>query len=131
MTNGKRYNLFILISTLARNIVEIFSSVILYEKGYSVKNILLFFAILYGFGIVVNIVSIYLGRIIKQKNILIISSLIYGYAFYYLSTMSINLTNLIIYSLLLSIGSYTYHSMRHYLALSILPKDNKKEIGSI
>ena len=69
MTNGKRYNLFILISTLARNIVEIFSSVILYEKGYSVKDILLFFAILYGFGIVVNIVSIYLGRIIKQKNI--------------------------------------------------------------
>lgn len=131
MTNGKRYNLFILISTLARNIVEVFSSVILYEKGYSVKDILLFFAILYGFGIVVNIVSIYLGRIIKQKNILIISSLIYGYAFYYLSTMSINLINLIIYSLLLSIGSYTYHSMRHYLALSILPKDNKKEIGSI
>ena len=43
MTNGKRYNLFILISTLARNIVEIFSSVILYEKRYSVKNILLFF----------------------------------------------------------------------------------------
>ena len=131
MTNGKRYNLFILISTLARNIVEIFSSVILYEKGYSVKDILLFFAILYGFGIVVNIVSIYLGRIIKQKNILIISSLIYGYAFYYLSTMSINLTNLVIYSILLSVGSYTYHAMRHYLALSILPKDNKKEIGSI
>ena len=99
--------------------------------GYNVKDILLFYVILYGFGIIVNIISIYLGKVIKQKNILIISSLIYGYAFYYLYSMDINLTNLVIYSILLSIGSYTYHSMRHYFALRVLPCDNKKEIGSI
>ena len=47
VSNIKKYNLFIMISTIARNIVEVFSSVLLYKMGYSLKEILLFFTILY------------------------------------------------------------------------------------
>ncbi len=131
MSDIKKYNIFILISTLARNIVEIFSSVILYQKGYSIKDILLFYSILYGFGIIVNIISVYLGKKIKQKNILILSSLVYGYCFYFLSKMDATLGNLVIFGILYSVGSYMYHVMRHYFALRVLPSDNKKEISNI
>ncbi len=131
MSDIKKYNIFILISTLARNIIEVFSAVILYDMGYNLKDILLFYSILYGVGIIVNTLSIYLGKIIKQKNILILSTLIYGYCFYFLSKMDHTINNLIIFSILLSIGSYMYHVMRHYFALKILPQDNRKEVGNI
>ncbi len=131
MANKKRYNIFILISMFARNIVEVFSSVILYEKGFTLKDILLFYSILYVAGILVSIVSLYLGKKIKQKNILIISSIIYGYCFYYLKNMPNTLTSLITYAIILAIGSYSYHTMRHYFALEVLPKDNQKDIGNI
>ena len=42
MNNIKRYNLFILFSTIARNIVEVFSSVLLYKIGYTFREILLY-----------------------------------------------------------------------------------------
>jgi len=131
MTNIKRYNIFVLLSTLARNIVEIFSSVFLYKLGYSVREILLFFTILYLVGAVTNTISIYLTRKIKPKCILIISSIIFSGSFYYMTTMDKTLTNLIIFSTIYSVGAYTYHGIRHYYAIKALDNHNRNEIGSI
>ena len=47
MNNIKRYNIFILLSTLSRNIPEVYSAVLLYKMDYSLKDILLFFTVLY------------------------------------------------------------------------------------
>ena len=125
MDNYKKYNIFLGISSLSRSILDIFSSVFLYQKGYSIKNIMLFYAILYLFGIIVNIISLRIVKYINGKYILILSSLLFVYSFYYFNTISNNITNLIIFSLLLSTSSYMYHSMRHYYAMEILPKENK------
>ena len=99
MTNIKRYNIFILLSTIARNIVEVFSSVLLYKQGYSFREILLFFAILYFIGALTSIVVIYLTKIINVKYILIISSIIFSGSFYYMSVMDKTFINLIIFYL--------------------------------
>ena len=131
MSNIKKYNIFILVSTFARNIIEIFSSVLLYKMGYSIKEIMLFYFILYITSIIINTISLYLINIINYKYILIISSLIYSYAFYYLNNMRNNILSLIIFSILLGLGSYSYHSIRHYLALNVIEKDNRIHIGSI
>ena len=77
MSNIKRYNIFILLSTLARNIVEIFSSVLLYKMGYSLKEILLFYSIVYLIGAIISTIVIYLTKIVKPKYILILSSIIF------------------------------------------------------
>ena len=122
MSNIKKYNIFI---------IEIFSSVLLYKMGYSIKEIMLFYFILYITAIIINTISLYLINIINYKYILIISSLIYSYAFYYLNNMRNNILSLIIFSILLGLGSYSYHSIRHYLALNVIEKDNRIHIGSI
>ncbi len=125
MNNYKKYNIFLGISSLSRNILDIFSTVYLYQKGYNFKTIMLFFCILYLFGIIVNIISLKIVKYINGKYILILSSILFSFSFYYLNNMQTNLTNLIIFSLLLSLSSYMYHSMRHYYALKIIPDKDK------
>ena len=131
MDNIKKYNIFILISTFARNIVEVFSSVLLYKMGYSVKEILIFFSILYFIGSIGSIATIYLIGKIKIKYLLILSSILFSISFYYMSIMDKNMFNLIIFSFLYSIGSYSYHSIRHYLAIKSLAKNKRYSIGNI
>lgn len=131
MTNIKKYNIFILLSTIARNIVEVFSSVLLYKMGYSLKEILLFFSILYFIGAITSTLVIYLTRIINAKYILIFSSFVFSGSFYFMSIMEKSMSNLIIFSIIYGIGSYSYHSLRHYFAIKSMDKDKKKDIGSI
>ena len=131
MSNIKKYNLFIMISTIARNIVEVFSSVLLYKMGYSLKEILLFFTILYFVGGIISVIVIYLTKYINAKYILILSSIIFSISFYFMSTMDKTINNLIIFSIIYGIGCYSYHSLRHYFAIKAMDKERKKEIGSI
>ena len=131
MTDTKRYNIFILLSTMARNVVEIFSSVLLYQMGYSIKEILLFFTILYLVGGVTSTITIYLTKIIKPKYILIISSIIFSGSFYYMSVMNKTFINLIIFSVIYGVGCYTYHSLRHYFAIKAIDGSKRNEIGNI
>lgn len=131
MSNIKKYNIFIMLSTIARNMVEIFSSVLLYKMGYSLKEILLFFAILYFVGGIISVIVIYLTKYINAKYILILSSIIFSGSFYFMSTMDKTISNLIIFSIIYGVGCYSYHSLRHYFAIKAIDKEKKKEIGSI
>lgn len=131
MTNIKKYNIFILLSTLSRNIVEVFSIVLLYKIGYTLKEILLFYSIVYLTGAITSITSIYLIKIIKPKYLLIISSIIFSISFYYMSIMNKTFINLIIFSIIYAIGSYIYHTIRHYYAILSISNNKRKEIGSI
>ena len=131
MDNIKRYNLFILISTLARNIGNVFSSVILYKMGYSVKDILVFYSVVYFTGGIISSLVIFLIGKIKIKYLLILSSMMFSISFYYMSIMHKNIFNLIIFSIIYSIGTYSYHSIRHYLAIKSLNKNKKNSIGNI
>lgn len=131
MTNIKRYNIFILLSTIARNIVEVFSSVLLYKLGYSLREILLFFTILYLIGVLTSSLTIYSTKVIKPKYILIISSIIFSGSFYFMSVMDKTFINLIIFSIIYGVGCYSYHSLRHYFAIKAMDDKKKKEIGGI
>ena len=127
MSNIKKYNLFIMISTIARNIVEVFSSVLLYKMGYSLKEILLFFTILYFVGGIISVIVIYLTKYINAKYILILSSMIFSISFYFMSTMDKTISNLIIFGIIYGIGCYSYHSLRHYFAIKTMDKERKKK----
>lgn len=125
------YNIFLFLSNISRNIVEIFSFVYLYQKGYKIKNILLFYSIYYLVGVFISYITIYLTKYIKRKVLLIISGLLYGVSFYYLSVMSMTNYNLVILSIILSTSSFIYHTIRHYYAMNLVDKVEDKKIASI
>ena len=120
----KKYNKFIFLSTLTRNLIEVFSCLLLYIEGYSIKNILLFLIIMQ----ISGIITIYISLKTNFKITLIISSILYGLSFYYLSIMNKTIINLIIFACLLSISNYSYNIIKHLLAIK--EKNNtKKEIS--
>lgn len=125
------YNIFLFLSNISRNIVEIFSFVYLYQKGYKIKNILLFYSIYYLVGVFISYITVYLTKYIKRKVLLIISGLLYGVSFYYLSVMSMTNYNLVILSIILSTSSFIYHTIRHYYAMNLVDKVEDKKIASI
>lgn len=125
MKSNKIYNIFLFLSTFTRNLVNIFSLVLLYKKGYTINNLLFFLFIMYLTGILVN----YFSLKIYYKVVLIISSIIYGISFIYLSTLNKGLIFLSILAILLAIGNYSYHTVRHFLALTMFK--NEKQDTSI
>jgi len=121
MKKTKTYNIFLFLSTFTRTLIEVFSLVLLYKKGYTLNNILLFLMLTYLIGIPTN----YLSLKIYYKTTLIISTIIYGISYIYLSLMNNTIPSLIILAILLSIGNYSYHTIRHYLALTMLENKNR------
>lgn len=118
MKNIKTYNIFLFLSTLTRNLVNVFSLVILYKKGYTINNLLFFLFIMYLSGILIN----YFSLKIYYKVVLIISSIIYGLSFIYLTFINKSIISLSILAILLAIGNYSYHTIRHFLALTMFKK---------
>lgn len=116
MNNIKRYNIFILLSTLSRNIPEVYSAVLLYKMDYSLKDILLFFTVLYLLGALTSVITIYILNKIKSKYILILSSIIFSLSFYYMSIMSKTTKSLLIFCLFLLLKLNIYNK---YLILII------------
>ena len=130
MKNSTKYNIFLTFSNLFRNLVEVFNIVLLYKLGFNIKEILLYYLIFFLFGILVNITVIYLTNYIKPKYILMLSNILFCLSYYYLSNIHSNITNLIIFSILSSLSSYTYHIIRHYYAFKYTNSSNS-EIGNI
>ena len=124
MKNIKSYNIYMFISTLTRNIIDIYSVVLLYQRGISINNIIGIYAITYFAGSYISTISIKIGNKIGFKYILILSSLITSISFYAIH----NINSPYIIALLLSLSIFTYHPIKHYYGINLLKE--KKEIGN-
>ncbi len=116
MKKDRIYHIFLFLSTFTRGLVEVFSLVLLYKKGFSVDNIFLFLFLMYTVGILVNYISLK----ISYKKVLVSASLLYGISFLYLSFMKTNISSLLILAIMLSSSNYSYHTIRHLLALELV-----------
>lgn len=116
------YHLFLLLSTFTRGLVEVFSLVLLYRKGFEVHEIFFFLFFMYSIGILVNYVSLKMA----YRVVFFISSILYGISFIFLSVMSKSYFSLFILAILLACSTYSYHSIRHYLAIVALGEKRKQ-----
>lgn len=130
MKNNLKYNLFLLTSTLSRNLVEVFNIALLYKLNYTIKEIFLYYTIFFLISIFVNVLTIYLTNYIKSKYSLIFSNILFVLSYYFLNNMDYNIKNLIYFAIISSLSSYSYHSIKHYFALKYTD-NSTKEIGNI
>jgi len=124
MKNIKSYNLYMFVSTLTRNIIDIYSVVLLYQNGFSIRDIIGIYAITYFIGSYISTLSIKIGNSIGFKYILIFSSIITSISFYIINKSS----DPYLISLFLSLSIFTYHPVKHYYGINLLKQ--KKEIGN-
>lgn len=123
MSRESKYIIFIFFSSLSRGILELYSSIMLFNLGFNMQDIYLFFTIYSFITIFINFITIYIGNKYNYNILLIISSIIYILSFYYLINMTNKINNLIIFSIILSISYGIYNIIRHYYGLRSI-KDN-------
>lgn len=124
MKNLKSYNIYMFISSFTRNIIDIYSVVLLYKNNFSIHNIIGIYAITYFIGSYISTISIKLGNKFGFKYILIFSSIITSISFYIINTAY----DPYLISIFLSLSIFTYHPVKHYYGISLLTK--KDEIGN-
>lgn len=117
MSKVNKYNIFIFFSSLSRGILELYSSIMLFNLGFNISYIYLFFTIYSFITIFINFITMYIGNKYNYNILLIISSIIYILSFYYLMNMDNNMNNLIIFSIILSISYGIFNIIRHYYGL--------------
>ena len=123
MSKVNKYNIFIFFSSLSRGILELYSSIMLFNLGFNINDIYLFFTIYSFVTILINFITMYIGNKYNYNILLIISSIIYILSFYYLINMNNSINNLIIFSIILSISYGIFNIIRHCYGLRSI-KDN-------
>lgn len=124
MSNLKKFNIFVIITSFAKLLVELFIPLILYDKGFSIKDIILFHVLKYLF-CTLSIPIIYkLGNLFSYSKLMIASSLFFSATYLYLNFITKSITSLIILSLVFAVYLMLYWMGRHTYALSII--ENKK-----
>jgi len=120
MTNLKRFNIFVIITSFAKLLVELFIPLILYDKGFSIKEIILFHVLKYFFCTIIIPIIYKLGNIFSYSKLMILSSTFFSATYIYLNFISKSLLSLIILSIIFAIYLMLYWMGRHTYALSII-----------
>lgn len=129
MSDLKKYNIFIFITSFAKLLVEIFIPLILYNMSFTIKEIILFLILKYSFCLFFIPVGYFIGKKYSVSTLMILSSIIFSITYIYLSQINRNLTSLIILSILYSSYLMFYWLGRHTYGLSII--EDKKTTDNV
>lgn len=129
MSDLKKYNIFIFITSFAKLLVEIFIPLILYNMSFTIKEIILFLILKYSFCLFFIPVGYFIGKKYSVSTLMILSSIIFSITYIYLSQINKNLTSLIILSILYSSYLMFYWLGRHTYGLSII--EDKKTTDNV
>jgi hypothetical protein len=131
MNNLKHFNIYILISSFSKALIEVFIPIILYKSGFKIHEIILFFLIKSVFIFIFNSIVCIIGSIIRYKWLDIISIIFFYLGYSYLFHINNDITSLFKVSVLLVIYEHSYWVSRHYHALNILNEEKiATEIGN-
>ncbi len=120
MTNLKKYNIFITITTFAKLMIEVFIPLLLYNIGFQLNEILIFYLVEFITIFLFNIPVTYIGQKITFKKLMIISSILFSTTYIYINYITKNIIKLIILSVLNGLYLSTYWIGRHIYGISII-----------
>ena len=120
MTNLKKYNNFITITTFAKLMIEVFIPLLLYNIGFQLNEILIFYLVQFFTIFLFNIPATYIGQKITFKKLMIISSILFCTTYIYINYITGNIIKLIILSVLNGLYLSTYWIGRHIYGISII-----------
>lgn len=129
MSDLKKYNIFITITSFSKLLVELFIPLILYDYGFTIKNIILYMIIKYTLCIIMIPITMEINKKISWSKIMILSSFFFSLTYIYLNIMTKSLLSLIILSIIFSIYLIFYWLGRHIYGLSII--EDKKTTDNV
>ena len=129
--NQKKFNIYVFLSTFARNLIELFIPIVLYKSGFNLTEVIFYFLLTNIFSFALCYPGILFANKFGNKALSIIGII----AFLLLQLMLGNVTNSIYYLLIISFLFALYRRgywiPRRYYNLKIIHKDNISTTYSI
>lgn len=122
--NFKKYDIFTLLSVFARSMIEVFIPIYLYTRGFTLEDIFLYFLLMLLISAIICVPLCYLGKFIKYKWLIFISSFFFGITYYLLFNIEVNIASLFLLSLSYALYRRSYWIGKRYFELIIIPKRN-------
>lgn len=120
MTNLKKYNIFVTITSFTKLLIEVFIPLLLFKIGFNLKYILIFYLVQFSTILICNIPSADLGKKITFRKLMIVSSMMFSITYIYINYLSKSIEELIIFGILNGIYLTTYWLGRHIYGISII-----------
>ena len=123
-SNMLNFNVYVFLSTFARNLIEVFVGVVLLKRGFPLHDVILFYLLIYGFSVFLCFVAIQMSK--KFSNILvgIIGILAFISLQIILNFSGDGLWYIIVCALIYSIYRRVYWGSRRYFTLQVVDDKN-------
>lgn len=132
MDNNKRFNIFVFISMFAKSMIEIFIPVILYNRGFSIKEVFIYMSIQYFLSAIITYFIPQINRLFKYKGLVIINTIFFIITYIYIFYMSNTLLSLFLLALFYSMHTSIYWILRHIFVIGLYPVNNlSNNVGNI
>ncbi len=131
MTNRAKYNIFLFISTFARNLVEVFISLILFKNGFPLGSILLFYLLGTHFSIPVSYFFVRIGERFNYSIIMCVGIVAFVALQLALNAVTESTFFIISTALLYSLYKRGYWVARRYYVTEVIPQKNSTKPFSI
>ena len=120
MTNTKKYNIFIIITTFAKSMIEVFVPLLLFNIKFNFKEILFFYLVEFITILIFYTIILTKCKKIPFKKLMIISSILFSLSYIFINYMTNNIIQLITLSILNGLYLSTYWLSRHFYGISII-----------
>lgn len=128
----KKFNLFVMLSTLGVNLIEIFIPIYLYKNGYNLNEIYLYFIVFLIFSFISSTITFKISDNYNYKVLVIFSLFSFLITNVLLINVNISIGYLVLIAFFQSLYKRSYMSSKRYYAIEIFPNDgNTKGISLI
>lgn len=127
----KKFNGFVLFSTLSKNLIEVFIPLLLYKFGFSVKEVILYYLFVNVFGTFLVFLFVKLGNKFGYKKLAYLSIFNFALMQIVLNFKVHTVWYLILLALVYTLYFRTYWISRRYFNLHVVKKDNIAKTYSI
>lgn len=127
----KKFNGFVLFSTLSKNLIEVFIPLLLYKFGFSVKEVILYYLFVNVFGTFLVFLFVKLGNKFGYKKLAYLSIFNFALMQIVLNFKVHTVWYLVLLALVYTLYFRTYWISRRYFNLHVVKKDNIAKTYSI
>ena len=130
-TNQKEFNRYVFLSTFSRNLIEVFIPIILFNFGYSLKEVILYFLLVNVFSLLISYPCVVFSKRYDNRLLSFFGILSFMVVQLLLNKICYSYIYIIILALLYALYRKGYWIARRYYNLKIMRKENISKTYSI
>lgn len=124
MDNKKYFNIYVFLSSFARNLIEIFIGTILYKAGFSLKEVIFYFLIVNVVSLLIVPIFIKISKKYSGIGLSVIGIIAFTILQILLNSIQLNIYYLFILATLYAVYRKAYWIPRRFYSLKVVKKEN-------